>query len=199
MNCSTPGFPILHYLPEFAHTGVHCVSNVIQSSHPLSPPSPLALNLSQHQALFLWVSSWHQVAKVLELSFSISPFNEYSGLIFFRIDSFDLLSVQGTLKSLLQHHSLRHYTCFSVSVLQCSAFSTSNSHISTWLLEKPQLWLYRPLLAKWYLCFLIHFQVCHSFSSKEQASFNFVAAVTIHSDFGTQENEIWHCFPIFPF
>ena len=99
-----PGFPVLYYLSEFAEMHVHWVGDAIQPFHPLSPPSPLALNLSQHQALFLWVSSWHQVAKVLELSFSISPFNEYSGLIFFRIDSFDLLSVQGTLKSLLQHH-----------------------------------------------------------------------------------------------
>ena len=138
-----------------------------------------------------WPKRW-------SFSFSMSPSNEYSGLISLRIDWFDLLAVQGALKSLLQHHSLRHYTCFSVSVLQCSAFSTSNSHISTWLLEKPQLWLYRPLLAKWYLCFLIHFQVCHSFSSKEQASFNFVAAVTIHSDFGVQENKVCHNFKCFP-
>ena len=67
-------------------------------------PSPPVLNLSYHQGLFQWVSSLHQVAKVLELSFSISPSNEYSGLIFFRMEWFDL-AVQGTLKSLLQHHN----------------------------------------------------------------------------------------------
>ena len=61
----------------------------------------------------------------------------------------------------------------------------SNSHIHTWLLEKPLLWLYDPLLAKWCLCFLICY-VCHSFSTKEQLSFNFTVAVTIHSDFGAQ-------------
>ena len=66
-NCSTPGLLVLHYLPEFAQTYVHWVSDAIQTSHPLSPSSPLALNLSQHQGLFQWVSSWHQVAKVLEL------------------------------------------------------------------------------------------------------------------------------------
>ena len=80
-----------------------------QWCHPtissLSSPSPPALNLSQHPGLFKWVSSSHQVAKVLGFSFSISPSNEYSGLISFRIDWFDLLEVQGTLKSLLQHHS----------------------------------------------------------------------------------------------
>ena len=67
MDCSTPGFPILHHLLQFAQTHVHWVSVAIQPSNPLSPPSPLALNLSQHQGLFQWVSSSHQVAKVLEL------------------------------------------------------------------------------------------------------------------------------------
>ena len=96
---------------------IHWVGDAIQISHPLSPPSPPALNLFQHQSLFQWVSSSHQVAKVLELqSFSISPSNEYSGLISFRIDWFDLLAVQDTLKSLLQHHSSK------ASILQCSAF-----------------------------------------------------------------------------
>ena len=86
--------------------------------------------------------------KYWSFSFSISPSNEYSGLISFRIDWFDLLVVQGTLRSLLQHHSLK------ASILQHSAFFT-DSHIHTWLLEKPQLWLYRPLSAKWCLYFLI--------------------------------------------
>ena len=67
MDCSTPGFPVLHCLPEFAHTHVHWVGDVIQPSHPLSSPSPPALNLTQHQSLLQWVSCLHQVAKVLEL------------------------------------------------------------------------------------------------------------------------------------
>ena len=92
--------------------------------------------------------------KYWSFSFSISPSSEYSELTSSRIDWFDLLAVQGTLKSLLQHHSSK------ASILRCSAFfmvqfSWSNSHIHTWLLEKPQLWLYRPLSAKWCLCFLI--------------------------------------------
>ena len=114
MNCSTPGSPVLHYLPEFAQTHAHWVHDAIQPSHPLSSPSPPALNFSQHQGLFQWVSSLHQVAKVLELQFQ--PFNKYSGLITFRIDWFDLLAVQGTLKSLIQHHSSK------ASILQRSAF-----------------------------------------------------------------------------
>ena len=81
MDCSTPGFPVLHCLPQFAQNYVRWVDDAIQPSHPLSPPFPLALNLAQHQGLFQWVSSLHQVAKYWSFSFSISPSNEYSGLI----------------------------------------------------------------------------------------------------------------------
>ena len=116
MGCSTPSLPVHHQLPELTQTHVHQVGDAIQPSHPLSSPSPPAFNLSQHQGLFQWVSSSHQVAKVLDFSFSISPSNEYSGLSSFRMDWLDLLVVQGTLKSLLQHHSSK------VPVLWCSAF-----------------------------------------------------------------------------
>ena len=116
MDCKKPGSFVLHYLPAFAQNYVHWVSDAIQPSHALLPPSPFAFSLSQHQDLFQWVSSWHQVAKVLELQLSISPSNELSGLISFRIDWFHLLGVQGTLKSLLQHCSSR------ASILWCSAF-----------------------------------------------------------------------------
>ena len=107
--------PVLHYLPEFAQTHVYWVSDAIQLSHILSSPSPLALHLSQHWGLFPWLDSSHQVAKIL--SFSISPSNEYSGVISFRIDWFDVLVVQGTLKNFLQHHSLK------TLILQCSALN----------------------------------------------------------------------------
>ena len=101
MDCSTSGLSVHHQLSEFAETHVHWVGDVIQSSHPLSSPSPPTFNLSQPQGLFQWVSSSHQVAKVLEFQLSISPSNEYSGLICFRIHWFDLLAIQGTSKSLL--------------------------------------------------------------------------------------------------
>ena len=115
MNRSTPGLPVHHQLLEFTQTHVHWISNAIQPSHPLSSPFP-ALNLSQHQSVFKWVSSSHQVAKVLSFSFNTSPSNEHPGLISFRMDWLDLLAVQGTLKSLLQHHSSK------ASFLRCSAF-----------------------------------------------------------------------------
>ena len=105
MDCSTPGFSVHHQLPGFAQTHVHWVGDTIQPSHPLPSPSPPTFNLSQHQGLFKWVSSLQQLAKILELQLQVSPSNEYSGLISFRIDWFDPLIVQGTLKSLLQHHN----------------------------------------------------------------------------------------------
>ena len=113
MDCSTPGFPV-HYQPlEPAQIYVHHIGDAIQPSHSLSSPSP-AFSLSQpyefSNELVLrirWAKYW---------SFSLSPSNEYSGLISFRIDWFDLLGVQGMLKNLLQHHSSK------ASILQCSAF-----------------------------------------------------------------------------
>ena len=101
MNHSTPCLPVHHQLPKFTQTRVHWVGDAIQPSHPLPSPSPPALNLSQDQGPFQWVSSLHQVAKVLGFSFSISPSNEHPGLISFRMDWLDLLAVQGTLRSLL--------------------------------------------------------------------------------------------------
>ena len=106
-------FPVRHQLLEFAQTHVHWVSDAIQPSHPLSSPSPPAFRPPQHQGLFQWVISSHQMS----FSFSISPSNEYLGLISFRNDWLDL-AVQGTLKSLLQHHSSK------ASILQRSAFFT---------------------------------------------------------------------------
>ena len=116
IDCSTWSSPVLHYLLKFAQIHVHWVSDAISPSHSLSPLSPPALNLSLHQGLFSklalhvrWSNHW---------SISINPSNEYSELISFRIDWFDLLAVQGTLKSLLQHHSSK------ASILWCSAFFT---------------------------------------------------------------------------
>ena len=115
MGCSTPGFPVLHHLPDFALSHVHWVGDAIQPSHPLLRPSP-ALTLSQHQRLFQWFTVYIRWPKYWSFSFSISPPSEYSGLISFRINWFDLLVVQGTLKRLLQHHNSK------ASILWCSAF-----------------------------------------------------------------------------
>ena len=102
-------------LSEFTQTHVHWVGDAIQPSHPLSFPSP-AFNLSQYLGLFQWVTLHIRWPKDWSFSFNISHSNEYSGLISFRMDWLDLLAVQGTLKSLLQHHSSK------ASIIQCSAF-----------------------------------------------------------------------------
>ena len=115
MNCSTPGLPVHHQLLEFTQTHVHRVSDAIQPSHSLLSPSLPAFNLSQHQDLFKWVSSSLQVAKILEFQCQQCLSKKYSGLISFRIDWLDLLAVQGTLRSLFQHHSSK------ASILCCSA------------------------------------------------------------------------------
>ena len=117
MNSSTPGLPVHHQLLEFTETHVHQVSDAIQPSHPLSSPSPLAPNPSQHQSLFQWDNSSHEVAKVLEFQLLHHSLKEHPGLISFRMDWLDLLAVQGTLKSLLQHHSSK------ASILRRSAVS----------------------------------------------------------------------------
>ena len=124
MNRSTPGLPVHHQLPEFTQTHVHRVSDAIQPSHPLLSPSPPAPYPSQHQkSLFQWVNSSHEVAKVLDFSFSIIPSKEIPWLISFRMDWLDPLAVQGTLKRLLQHHSSK------ASILQLSAlFTVQLSH-----------------------------------------------------------------------
>ena len=115
MGYSTLGFPVLHHLPEFAHTHVHWVGDAILSSHPMSSPSPPPLNFPSN-GVFSNESVLHtRWTKYWSFSFSISPSNEYS-MISFRMDWLDLLAVQGTLKSLLQYHSSK------ASILQRSAF-----------------------------------------------------------------------------
>ena len=115
MDCSIPGIPVLHHLPEFAQTHVYWVSYAIQPFHPLLSPSPPVFSLSQHQGLSQWVSSSNQVTKVLELQLQHQS-SQWIFRIDFHYDWFDLLAVQGTLKSLLQHHRSK------ALILQCSAF-----------------------------------------------------------------------------
>ena len=118
MNCSTPGLPVHHQLPESTQTHIHEVGDAIQASHPLSSPSPPALSLSQNQGFFSSESALGRIRWPKDWSFSvnISPSNEHPELISFRMDWLDLLAVQGTLKSLLQHHSSK------ASILLRSAF-----------------------------------------------------------------------------
>ena len=116
MNCSTPGLPVHHQLLEFTQTRVSLVGDAIQPSHTLSSPSPPASNPSQYQSLFQQSVLHIMLSKYWSFSFSVSPSNEHSGLMCFRMDWLDLCAVQGTLKSLLLHHSSK------ASILWCSPF-----------------------------------------------------------------------------
>ena len=128
MNRRAPGLPVHHQLLESTQTHVHWVGDVIQSSHPLSSHSPPALNLSQHQGLFKWVSSSHQMAKVLEFQLQHQSFHWTPRSDLLQDGLLDLLAVQGTLKSLLQHHSSK------ASILRRSALfilQLSHPHMTT--------------------------------------------------------------------
>ena len=147
--------------------------------HPLLllPPIPPSIRVfSNESALCIrWPKYW-------SFSFSISPSNEHPGLIFFRMDSLDLLAVQGTLKSLLQHHSSK------ASIFQCSAFfivQLSHPYMTT---GKTIALTRRTFVGK--VMSLLFNMVGHSFSCKEQASFNFMAVVTICCDFGAPQNKV---------
>ena len=128
MNHSTPGLPVHQQLLQSTQTHVHGVSDAVQPSHLLLSPSPSAPNPSQHQSLSSESTLRMRWPKYWSFSFSISPSIEHPGLISFRMDWLDLLAVQGSLKSLLQHHSSK------ASILQCSAFFTvqlSHPHTTT--------------------------------------------------------------------
>ena len=145
MDCSTPGFPVLNPLLELAQSHVHWVSDAIQPAHPLSPPSPPALNLSQHQGLFQWLlfSSGDQS---IGASASVLPMN---------IQGWFPLGLTGWI-SLLSKELSKVFSSATIGKPQFFSAQPSlwsNSHICTWLLENPQLWLDGPLSAKWCLCF----------------------------------------------
>ena len=143
MNHSMPSPPVHHQLPEFTQTQVHWVADAIQPSYPLSAPSHPAPPIPPTIRVFPKESALHiRWPKHWNFSFNTSPSSEHLGLISFRMDWLDLLEVQGTLKSLLQHHSSK------ASILRCSAFfmvQLSHPYMTT---GKPYPWLDRPLLAK---------------------------------------------------
>ena len=141
-DCSMPGFPVLYYLPEFAQTRVHWVSDTIQPSQPLSPSSPV-LNLSQHQGLFQWVGSSHQVASAPVPSMNIQGW--------FPLGLTSLISLLSKgLSRIFSNTTMQKHQFFST---QPSLWSSS--HIHTRLLEKLQLLLYVPFSAKRCLYFLM--------------------------------------------
>ena len=187
-----PDFPVHHQLPEFTQTHVHRVSDAIQPSHHLTltlllPPSifPSIRVFSDESVLRIrWPKHW-------SFSFSISPSNEYSGLISLKIHWFDLLAVQGTLKSLLQHHSSK------VSLLQGSAFfivQLSHSYMTTG--ETIALTIRTFVNTVMALIFNVLSKLVIAFLPRSKC-LHFMAAVTLCSDFGAPKNKVLHCFHCF--
>ena len=132
MDCSMPGFPVYLQLPELAQTHINRVGDDIQPSHPLLSPSP-AVSLSSIRVFSNESALSIRWPKYWSFSFSISPSNQYSGLISFRMDWVDLFAVQGTLKSLLQHHSSKAsilwHSAFFIVQLSHSYMTTGKNHI----------------------------------------------------------------------
>ena len=167
---------ILSVMPS-KHLIVYCPLLLLPSIFP-----SIRVFSSESALHIRWPKYW-------SFRFSINPSSEYSGLIFFRIDCFDLLAVQGSLncwESLAPQFLLKHHNSFFMVQLSHLCMTTGETIALT----------VRPLLEKCCLCFLMH---CHSFSSKEQSSFNFMAAVTVCNDFGAQENKICHFLIVSPF
>ena len=167
------------------------IASIIASNHLILCCPLLLLSIFSSISVFSNKSALHiRWPKYWSFSFIISPSNEYSGLVSFRIDWFDLLAVQGTLKSLHYHNS-------KASIFWYSDFLMVQLSHSYKAIGKTIALIIWTLLAKWCLCFLIHCYNCHGFSSKVKVSFNFVATVTItvYSDFGAQENKICQ-FPL---
>ena len=191
-DCSIPGFPVHHQPPELTQAHVHWVSDAMQLSHPLSSPSP-TFNLFQHQGLFQRVSSPHQVAKLLQFQLQHQFFDEYSGLIFLRMDWLDLLAVQGTLKSLLQNHRskvsiLWHSVFFMVQLSHLYMTPGKTIALTRWTFVGKVMSLLFNMLSRLIVAFL------------PWTSIFFMAAVTNCSDFEAQENKVchyFHCFPIY--
>ena len=177
---SPPSFTISRSLLKFMSIELVMLSNHLILCHPLLllPSTFFSIKVFSSESAFCirWLKYW-------SFSFSISPFNEYSKLISFRIDRFDLLAVQGTLKSLLQLHNWKHQF-FGTQPSMWSSF-----HICTWLLENH-------CFGYMEFCQQDGVWFCYNFPSKEQASSNFMAAVTVLSDLGVQEN--LSPLPVFP-
>ena len=184
-----PAFPVLHHLLEFAQTHIHRVRDAIQSSHPLSSPSPPTLNFPQHQGLSNESALRIRWPKYWSFSFNISPFSEHPGLISFMMDWLDLLVVQGTLKSLLQHHSSK------ASILWRSAFLTVQlSH--PYMTTGKTIALMRQTSVGKVMFFNMLCSLVITFLPRSK-HLNFMSAVTICSDFIAPQNKVCHCFHCF--
>ena len=184
MDCSTPGFPVLHQLLRLAQTHVHWVGDAIQPSHPLSTPTPPTFNLSSIRLFsnesvlrIRWLKYW-------SFSFSISPYNKHPGLISFRMDWLGLLAVQRTLKSLLQHESSKASilwpSVFFIVQISYPYMTTGKTIVLTrWTFVGPVMSLLFNMLSRFV-----------SFSPRSKH--------LLISWLKSPSVEVCHCFPCFP-
>ena len=165
---------------------------LFNSSHPLLPTCPPALNLSQNQSLFQWAGSSHKVVRVLELQLQHHSCNEYSGLISFRIDWFDLLAVQGTLKNLLQHHSWK-----ALILWHSHFFMVYHSHLymTTGKTMALTIWTF---VSKMSLLFNLLSKLIIAFLPRNKC----ILILWLYSPstviLEPPQNKVWHCFHCFP-
>ena len=185
---STPGLPVPHHLLRFAQVHVHCIGEAVQPAHPLMLSSPSALSLSQHQGLSQWVFHSHQMTKILELQLQHQSFQ----WIFRKIDCFDLLAVQGTFRSVIQHHSTKasilwHSSFFTVQLSQLYVTTGKTIALTTWTFVCRAVSLLLNTLSR--------FVIASRPRSNHLLISDFMAVVTIRSDF---EEEICHYFHLSP-
>ena len=193
IDCSMPGFLVLYYLLEFAQTYLHRGDDAIWTSPPMSSPSPPALSLSQNESFPMsWLFTSGDQSIGASASASVLPVNIQG---WFPLGLTGLISlVSKGLSRVFSSTTVGKHQFFSV---QPSLWSNSHSH--RWLLKKPSLWLYGPLLAKWCLWFfntLSRFVIAYHPRSKH---LNFMAAVTVCSNFGAQENKVCYSSHFLPF
>ena len=204
MDRSTPGLPVHHQLPEFTQTHVHRVSDAIQPSHPLSSPSPPALNLSSIRVFSNESTLCMRWPKYWSFSFSISPSNEHSGLTSLRMDWLDLLAVQGTLKSLLQHHSskasvLLHSAFFTVQLSHTYMTTGKTTALTRWTFVGKVMTLLFNMLSRLVITFLSRSK-CLLISWLQSPSVVILEPPKIKSytvKSYTYLHLLFHCFPIY--
>ena len=193
MDCSMPGFPVRHQLLELTQTHVHWVSDAIKPSHPLSSPLPPTFSPSQHRGFFKWVILHLRWPKYCSCNFSISPSNEYSGLISFRMDWLDLLDVQGTPRESSPTAQFKSINSSAFSFLYNTTFISIHDYRKTialtrWTFVGKVMSLLFNMLSRFIITFLPRSK-CLLISWLQSPS-----AVILEPP----QNKVCHCFHCFP-
>ena len=188
MDCSTPGLSVLCHLLKFAQVYFHCIGDAIQPSHPQMPSSSSALNLSQHRGLFWWVSCLHQMTKILEFQLQ-HQFFQWVFRVWFP------WRLTGLISFLSKGLSGVFSSNWKASILQCFFIVQLSQYMTTGKTIALTIWTFVGRVTS---AFQHTIEVWHSFPAKKQTSSDFMAAVTNRSDFGAEEEEIFHYYHLSP-